>query len=326
MNWKNAFLPLTHTLETELPALMLTHLTSQGTIMMTGEDKKNYLHGQVTCDVSALSPSQSTFGAHCDPKGKVWSIFRLFHHRDGYAMFQPLSAVTSELRELKKYAVFSQIEISQSQDVALGIMGKDADAYIDHLNPQPDHVRPIDGGTAVKISRQRWLLLVSEAVASNLVSTFDGEKVAESLWTYFDIEAAYPIVTDKDQNQHIPQAFNLHAIGGICFTKGCYTGQETVARAKYRGTNKRAMYIVQGNINPGQEQPQPLVLERSVGENWRSAGHVLANYIFSDHQAIGLIILPNDLNEETALRLQDQPNTRWHIRQLPYSLNDDAPV
>lgn len=323
MDWQNTLTPLAVTANDSLPPLMLTHLASWGAIIISGNDKKAYLQGQVTCNVVTLEPTQSTLGAHCDAKGKVWSVFRLFHHHDGYAMFQPLSAIEAELRELKKYAIFSKVNISQSQDVALGVMGEQAEQYINTLTADEGEVRLIDGGSAIKISSQRWLLLVSEQTAQQLMTQSEALKVTEETWTRFDIEEAVPVLGQADQNEHIPQAVNLQAFNGISFNKGCYTGQETVARAKYRGINKRAMYILQGNIEQPLSNDQPIMIERSVGENWRSAGQLMVHYTFADNTAIGLIVLPNNLEPETEFRLASQPNTRWFMQALPYSLTDE---
>ncbi len=323
MDWQNTLTPLAVTANDSLPPLMLTHLASWGTIIISGNDKKAYLQGQVTCNVVTLEPTQSTLGAHCDAKGKVWSVFRLFHHHDGYAMFQPLSAIEAELRELKKYAIFSKVNISQSQDIALGVMGEQAEQYINTLTADEGEVRLIDGGSAIKISSQRWLLLVSEQTAQQLMTQSEALKVTEETWTRFDIEEAVPVLGQADQNEHIPQAVNLQAFNGISFNKGCYTGQETVARAKYRGINKRAMYILQGNIEQPLSNDQPIMIERSVGENWRSAGQLMVHYTFADNTAIGLIVLPNNLEPETEFRLASQPNTRWFMPALPYSLTDE---
>lgn len=323
MDWQNTLTPLAVTANGSLPPLMLTHLASWGAIIISGNDKKAYLQGQVTCNVVTLEPTQSTLGAHCDAKGKVWSVFRLFHHHDGYAMFQPLSAIEAELRELKKYAIFSKVNISQSQDVALGVIGEQAEQYINTLTADEGEVRLIDGGSAIKISSQRWLLLVSEQTAQQLMTQSEALKVTEETWTRFDIEEAVPVLGQADQNEHIPQAVNLQAFNGISFNKGCYTGQETVARAKYRGINKRAMYILQGNIEQPLSNDQPIMIERSVGENWRSAGQLMVHYTFADNTAIGLVVLPNNLEPETEFRLASQPNTRWFMQALPYSLTDE---
>ncbi|MGL4191209.1 MAG: tRNA-modifying protein YgfZ [Vibrio sp.] len=324
MDWQNHFSVLNLSSHDPLPELMLTHLTDWGVITMVGADKKAYLQGQVTCNVVSLTPQQVTFGAHCDAKGKVWSVFRLFHHHDGYAMLQPRSAIATELRELKKYAIFSKVEITESSDIGLGVMGSQAEAWIDGLSTSRDDVRHIEGGTAVRISPLRWLLLLDPAHVQQYVAAWQGLCVEQAIWTQLDIAEAVPVVTASAQNEHIPQALNLQALDGISFNKGCYTGQETVARAKYRGINKRAMYLVKGNLTAPLEPHQPITLERAVGENWRSAGTLLTHYSFTDQIAMGLMILPNDLEPDVELRLTNQPTTHWQIQPLPYSLLDES--
>lgn len=319
MDWQNTLTSSTVNAEDSLPSLMLAYLPSWGAITLQGDDRKSYLQGQVTCDVVSLLPEHSTLGAHCDAKGKVWSAFRLFHHNGGFALLQPRSAIEVELKELRKYAIFSKVTIEESQDLVLGVMGPEAGNFIDSLSEQRGDVRDVEGGSAVKISSERWVLLLDQPAADALVHAFTGEKVDEALWTRFDIEQALPIVEAAAQNEHIPQALNLQALGGISFTKGCYTGQETVARAKYRGINKRAMCLIKGSISAPIDS---LELERAVGENWRGAGQLLAHHVFADQSAIALVVLPNNLEPDTQLRLRDQPEHIWHIQPLPYLLEE----
>ncbi|WP_438876189.1 hypothetical protein, partial [Bacillus cereus group sp. Bce031] len=85
--------------------------------------------------------------------------------------------------------------------------------------------------------------------------------------------------------------------------------QETVARAKYRGINKRALCLVAGDIHQPLNANQSIELERAVGDNWRSAGVLMAHYTFTDQRAIGLIVLPNNLEADTLLRIKSQPET-----------------
>ncbi|WP_104047234.1 tRNA-modifying protein YgfZ [Vibrio jasicida] len=322
MEWQTRFSPLNLSTQDALPELSISLLDNLGMITMVGDDKKSYLHGQVTCDVVSLEKDQSMLGAHCDAKGKVWSVFRLFHHNDGYSMVQPKSAIEVELKEIKKYAVFSKVTIEESSDAVLGVAGENADAFISTLNADSGDVRAIEGGTAVKVALNRWLLALTAEAAQSLVEDSQATLTTHELWTRFDIEAALPYLAADAQNEHIPQALNVQALGGISFTKGCYTGQETVARAKYRGTNKRAMYIVKG-VTVETLGEGAIELERSVGENWRSVGALLTHYQFSDNQAMGLIVLPNNLDDDTRLRLVDQPECEWEIAALPYSLDDE---
>ncbi len=323
MDWSTAFSPLSVTQHDTLPPLMLTHLASWGTITAQGLDKITYLQGQLTCDLVSLPKEQVTFGAHCDAKGKVWSAFRAFYHRDGLAMFQPASAIERELTELKKYAIFSKITLEPSQDIALGVIGEQAQSFVATLTDTGQQVSAFDHGTAVKIDAHRWLLLVDATFAKQLVSQAQAPLVAESTWMRLEIENTLPVVTAQQQNEHIPQALNLQALGGISFKKGCYTGQETVARAKYRGINKRALYRLAGNTIAKIDNFAEQELERSVGDNWRSAGQLMAGYQFSDGQAIALAVLPNNLEPETQFRLQSQPEVRWALQPLPYALEDE---
>lgn len=319
MTWNITRTPFSLTSSDSLPPLAFAHLDSWGSITIQGDDKTTFLQGQVTCNVATLEVQQSQLGAHCDAKGKMWSVFRLFHHKTALCLFQPLSAIEAELRELKKYAIFSKVDIEQGQDVAIAVCGEQAQSYIDQLIPgQTSDVRQCEGGTAVKVSAQRWLLLLDPAHAQAILEQATTPIYDSSLWTLYDILEAQPALEKEEQNQHIPQALNLQAVNGISFTKGCYTGQETVARAKYRGTNKRAMYRVSG---PRMDSSNK-TLERSVGENWRTAGTLLNDFQFSDQQATGLMILPNDLEPGTLLRLSTEPDAIWRIEDLPYSLEE----
>lgn len=164
---------------------------------------------------------------------------------------------------------------------------------------------------------------MTEEAAEALVSKSAAEKVSETLWQYHEILDAQPNLSKAEQNEHIPQALNLQAIGGISFSKGCYTGQETVARAKYRGMNKREMRIVSGTTADVLSLENPVEPERSIGENWRGAGRLLNVYQFADNQAIGLMVLPNNLDDDVQLRLTAQPDQTWNILPLPYSLEDE---
>lgn len=316
-----------------LPDLVICNLPSWGAVSMVGEDKKSYLQGQITSNVATLTEQQSTLGAHCDGKGKVISTFRLFHHKDGYAMFQHQSAIEKELAEIKKYAIFSKVEITQSDDICLGVLGKNATQFVQSLSSTSvdtelnNNVLAINGGTAAQIAENRWLLLINVETAEQLLETQTAATFAtESIWDYADITAAIPRVCIDDQLEHIPQALNLQALDGISFTKGCYTGQETVARAKYRGINKRAMFVLETALdqaNLAELTAEKLTIERQVGDNWRGAGKLLTYYQFSDGKIIALAVLPNNLELDTCFRFEHFPETHLQFGSLPYALDDE---
>lgn len=322
MEWQPNIQALSLTPETTLPPLMLTPLSAWGAIEVTGDDRKSYLQGQVTCDVVSLEAQQSTLGAHCDAKGKAWSVFRLFHTEQGYAMFQPLSAIAQELVELKKYAIFSKVEFTQSSKACIGVMGEQAQAWVDEHFPSTGDVRQQNGSSAVRIDETRWLVLASDELIESLDAQ-DNQWVQQSIWTQFDIDAALPTLGEEQQNQHIPQAFNLQALDGISFTKGCYTGQETVARAKYRGINKRMLATLTGRLTAAVADDEEIIIERSVGDNWRKAGDVLSAFQYDDHTFKASIIINNNLDEDVEFRLASQPDSRLVLSLPPYSLDSE---
>ena len=145
--------------------------------------------------------------------------------------------------------------------------------------------------------------------------TFNGD---EKQWLCADIQAGLPSLSVETQNEFIPQALNLQAIEqAISFTKGCYIGQETVARAKYRGANKRAMYVLSGEttVTPkiGSE------IEMQLETAWRKTGTIVSAVNF-DGVLWLQVVMNNDLEEGTHFRLPED-ETVLKIEPLPYSIN-----
>ncbi len=124
------------------------------------------------------------------------------------------------------------------------------------------------------------------------------------------------MIDAANSGQFIPQATNLQALGGISFKKGCYTGQEMVARAKFRGANKRALWLLAGSASRLPEAGEDLELK--MGENWRRTGTVLAAVKLEDGQVVVQVVMNNDMEPDSIFRVRDDANT-LHIEPLPYS-------
>ena len=318
---QHRFTPLTLNVTDPLPRLAVVNLNDWGMVTLVGPDSKSYLQGQLTCDVVSLAADASTFAGHCDAKGKLRTIMRVFHYQDGYGLVQRQSVMANQLPELKKYAVFSKTDIIQSSAVILALIGTQAQATIDsHFSGEAD-VRHDDTTTVVKVDNDRWLIITTAEQADAVITTLAPNAVyaTTELWDLYDINAAMPRIDNTTELEFIPQAINLQAVNGISFKKGCYTGQETVARAKYRGINKRAMYIVTGAASQCPQAGD--ALERSVGENWRKGGTVICGYQYNDNQALALVVLPNDLDDDSQFRFATNPDALWHKLDLPYDLN-----
>ncbi len=128
------------------------------------------------------------------------------------------------------------------------------------------------------------------------------------------------MIDSANSVQFIPQATNLQALGGISFKKGCYTGQEMVARAKFRGANKRALWYLAGNASRLPEAGEDL--EMKMGDNWRRTGTVLAASLLDDGRVLIQAVMNNDLEPDTVLRVREDSGSELAIEPLPYSLEE----
>ena len=286
-------------------------LTKIAITRLSGQDRVKYLQGQVTCDVNALQPGQSTLGGHCDPKGKLWSDFRLLCLEESLLLLTSPSVLERQLPELKKFAVFSKVEIAADERHATGLAGKGTDAWV-AAQFGLEQSGLVAGGMAVKIEQDRWLLVSSEQ--ADALPAGD-----ESLWWGLEIKAGLPHMEAVHQGEFIPQMLNLQALDGICFNKGCYMGQETVARAKYRGANNRALFLLAGNatepVNAGD------TLEIQLGDNWRRSGMVL-NAWQHQGQVWLTAVLPKDTEADARFRLKQEESSQLTLQPLPYELTE----
>ncbi|CAJ1901011.1 tRNA-modifying protein YgfZ [Aeromonas jandaei] len=286
-------------------------LTKIAITRLSGQDRVKYLQGQVTCDVNALQPGQSTLGGHCDPKGKLWSDFRLLCLEESLLLLTTPSVLERQLPELKKFAVFSKVEITADERHATGLAGKGTDAWV-AAQFGLEQSGLVAGGMAVKIEQDRWLLVSSEQ--ADALPAGD-----ESLWWGLEIKAGLPHMEAVHQGEFIPQMLNLQALDGICFNKGCYMGQETVARAKYRGANNRALFLLAGcasePVNAGD------TLEIQLGDNWRRSGMVL-NAWQHQGQVWLTAVLPKDTEADARFRLKQEESSQLTLQPLPYELTE----
>ncbi len=310
-----------------LPLTLMT-LDDWALATLVGADSEKYLEGQVTADVSQMTEHQHLLAAHCDPKGKMWSNLRLFRRQDGFALIERRSLRDAQLAELKKYAVFSKVTIAADDElVLLGVAGFQARAALKNLFSElPDAEKQVthDGATSLlwfEHPAERFLLVTDVATAERVTQALRGEAQLNNSqqWLSLNIEAGIPVIDAANSGQFIPQATNLQALGGISFKKGCYTGQEMVARAKFRGANKRALWYLAGQASRVPEAGEDLELK--MGENWRRTGTVLAAVQLDDGRLLVQAVMNNDMEPDSVFRVREDVNT-LSIEPLPYSLEE----
>ncbi|ADN74895.1 folate-binding protein YgfZ [Ferrimonas balearica DSM 9799] len=283
----------------------LVPLSNLGVIRAVGPDTQSYLQGQLTCNLVKLAPDAWTWGGHCDPKGKLITAFRLTRIEDGVLMLMPKGQLNQDLPALNKYAVFNKVEISDaSADYKVyGLLGQNALALL----PGEGSVRALEGGVALIDGERAVVVMAADASLPEALAALPQE--AEALWIASEIEAGRPWFDEAQCLEFVPQMLNLDAIGGIQYDKGCYIGQETVARMHFRGGNKRAMYALCGAPAEGDLQMQ-------LGENWRRAGTLVAEADWGGQRYIA-VVMSKELEPDTAFRRGEEVQT---LLPRPYPL------
>jgi folate-binding protein YgfZ len=199
----------------------LDHL---GMLRFRGDDAETFLQGQLTCDVAAARPGAAIHGAYCTAKGRMLATFLLWREGDEFAMALSRDLAALVHKQLSKYVLRSRVKIADASasTVLLGAAGTSLP------------------GPAVALPDGRRLLALSSDAAQVAIQGLQLESPA--LWRWLDIRRGVPRITTATQDQLVPQMANLELIGGVSFDKGCYTGQEIVARSQHLGKVKRRMF------------------------------------------------------------------------------------
>ncbi len=226
----------------------LSHLAL---IEASGDDATTFLHNQFTNDVRALAPGQRQFDGYCNPKGRLLALFDLVAGEGGYSLALPAEIAEPTLKRLRMFVLMSKVVLEPRADLAhAGLSGPDLEALLRCHGgialPEPDHAVEHGGMTVVRLPgpHPRVRLFGEAGAVTELCRAIAGEArmVGAPAWRLLDIHAGLPQIHAATVEAFVPQMVNLQAVGGLSFTKGCYPGQEVVARMKYLGKLKRRMY------------------------------------------------------------------------------------
>ena len=307
------------------PGTLICQLASLGIISIIGEDATSYLQGKVTNDVDQLNSTHAQLGCHCDFKGKTWNIFYALGGQQHIDLICHQQSLTDSLAELKKYGVFSKVDFSDSSSnyEILGLMGKEAEtALLELVGSLPDNHLHVSKNQDLYVMRidlpsPRYLVVANKQVAQVLLSALKQYEQPEDLWNSLDIVAGIANIQTATSAEFVPQMMNMHALGAISFEKGCYMGQEVVARTKYLGKNKRSAFVLVSPDTSSIEAGD--TLEVKAGDNWRRSGTVLRSAI-QDGKTWVLAVLPKDTELDAALRAKTNPNQEFALEPLPYDV------
>lgn len=304
----------------------LTKLDNKGIIKVSGDDKVTYLQGQLTADIAKLDRHHALLTCHCDFKGKTWNVCYAAQQQEDILLICPKDSIPKSLSELKKYGVFAKVEIQDSSEqwLCFGGTGEKLEKWIiDKFGDVPfEHQQVFSNQSGLVMAltspQLRYLLVLTASVAQELSELYQGVLSSEQQWECADIQAGIAEVREATSNQFVPQMMNLQALQAISFSKGCYMGQEVVARTKYLGKNKRAAFILCGEAHSTLEAGDSL--EFQVGDNWRIGGTVL-RCAYDGKQTWLLAVLANDSEVGSVFRAKAKPEYQFVVKPLPYTLD-----
>jgi tRNA-modifying protein YgfZ len=236
---------------------ILCDLSHLGLLEISGADAVAFLQGQVTNDVNLLTGTNSHYSAYCNPKGRMLALFLAFAHYDHLHLQFNRELLEPIMKRLKMYVMRSKVEIKDVSDsiIKFGINGLEAAQILapSFTNiPAVDYeLVTLDNGAILKLPSVNGDVrfeIFTDAVNAHIIwdALKNSCKVVEKAhWDWLEIQAGIPDVSLKTQEQFVPQMLNLDILNAINFKKGCYTGQEIVARTHYLGTVKRRTYLAE---------------------------------------------------------------------------------
>lgn len=298
--------------------LTLISLEEWSLIYIKGTDSKKYLQSQLTIDINLLKKTDHMLCAHCNIHGKVWSTMRLFHYRKGYAYIERKSIADIQVTAFKKYSIFSKIVINKIDDVfLLGVAGVNVKFFLlDFLKNIPDEDFPVISENKKTIIRfqepsERFLMILSlqdflnfkkEIIKSNKKIFFNDSHQ----WLSLDIESRFPIIDEASSVKFTPHALDLEKLKAISFKKGCYYGQEKIARIFFKNSNKRGLFFLFGEGNTLPEIAS--LIEMQENEQWFAVGIILAVVQIKYEEIWIQAVLDKTINQDNLFRVRKYKN------------------
>ena len=313
-------------------SLVVADLSHYGLIDASGDDVVEFLQGQTTNDIKDVTEHQSQLSAYCNPKGRILANFRIFKRNNHYLLRLRRDLLEMTLKRLRMFVLRSKVELIDSSDelVRIGIAGEQATNALSVLfNNVPDTVDSFCTENEISLIKLPGDVPRYEAhgpVQAMLafwqrLLQADAVMIGENSWNLLTVRAGIPEIVSATIEAFVPQMVNLQAINSLSFTKGCYPGQEVVARMHYLGKIKRRLYLASVTTN---ELPQPGQAILTSDENEEKAGQVVSASWSGEGKAELLAVLQIAKAEQAELHLNSTSGPEIVLTELPYKLDTNT--
>jgi tRNA-modifying protein YgfZ len=300
-------------------------LDDQAFVVVSGVDARKFLQGQLTCNLDDVSATHSVCGSYCTVQGRMITSFRVAQRGDGALLLRMhASVIETTLQTLKKYGVFSKVQIGVDNDwLALSLEGTDSATLLATIAPDLAQEKNAtfcnESIVVIQIddAAQRFELWVPASTAAELWQKLAAATTAgASLWRLRNIREGIGHIEAGSQDLFIPQMLNFQHTGFVHFKKGCYTGQEIVARMQYLGKLKRHMYRY--DI---QSDAVPVVGDELLkADSTQGVGNIVSVVTIGEAQHEVLAVVTDDAMDAESLHIRDRRDQRFRRLELPYAI------
>lgn len=315
-------------------AAFFAALPDLGLIAATGDDAKHFLHNQLTNDVEHLDASQARLAGYCSPKGRLLATFVMWQSAEAVMLQLPRDTQAAVQKRLQMFVLRAKVKLTDVTDshAVLGISGAAGGAVLAQWFPLlpagPWSVAQGDAGVLIRMAdvqgvpRWQWITSPERAMQAwpQLAAALPLRDAAA--WRLQDIHAGVPHVVQATQEQFVPQMINFEILGGVNFRKGCYPGQEIVARSQYLGKLKRRMFVAAVDADAAMASLQPAAEVFSSEDPDQPAGQIVNIEPAGAGTWHCLISLKTAAAESGTLHLGAANGPALRLLPLPYLLGD----
>jgi len=273
-------------------------LDQYAVVAVSGRDAVAFLNRQLTCDVNAISSATTGFGAWCTPKGRIITLFYVLKRPTGLCLVTSAELVDFTLNRMRMYVMRDDVKFSLTQEQIQGlILDPELENFDNGEYSLPVPEKNYQTVHANNISIIRWpasngcgprVMLIGNRNALDITLPTQCAFQTRTKWQLEDIRSGIPEVTQATREAFIPQMLNLERLGGVSFAKGCYPGQEIVARTQHLGRIKRRMYI--GSVDSVSQQPFPG--DQLLTKQGERVGRIVSSTKNADHGCAMLVVVP----------------------------------
>ena len=313
-----------------LGGTVFSNLGFMGVIAVHGADAGSFLQSQLSNDITPVDAGASQLSAFCTPKGRILGLMRIFHSGDNYYLRLPVDSLDAVLERLRMYVLRADVTLEDATEnfLRLGISGEHAPEYLAaaglDVPGEVDAISHSGDSTVIRVpgSTPRYeLYLTSLEAAKSIWDTLNvhAAPVGEPVWRLLDIVAGIPNIFAATAETFVPQMVNLQLVNGVNFKKGCYPGQEIVARMQYLGTLKRRMYL--GHV--ARDEPTfPGDQLFTAADPEQAAGRIVDAQPHPDGGQLALAVVQISAAEADGLHLDTVTGAPFELRELPYTFED----